>query len=65
MEEPLRGRHREQRSHFAAAAGLAEDRDGVGIAAELGDVLANPFESVQDVEHAHVARLRKLRTTEL
>jgi hypothetical protein len=29
------------------------------VAAEVGDVIAHPFERGHDVEHAHVARRRK------
>ncbi len=43
-----------QRSDLAAAAGLAEYRDIAGIASEVRDVLAHPFQSHNDVEHSQV-----------
>ena len=55
MEESLRRRHRHRRRHLAAAPGLAEDRDVSRIAAERRDVLLDPAERGDDVEHADVA----------
>ena len=61
MEESVRGRHREQCRDFPAAAGLTEDRHVAGIATEFADVIAHPFERLDDVEHADITRRRKLR----
>lgn len=49
MEESARGRHRHQRRRLTAAAGLAEDRDAVGIAAEALDVVAHPRERRDEI----------------
>ena len=49
---PLRGGHRHQRGDLASAAGLAEDRDQIGITAEARDIVANPLESGDNVQHA-------------
>ena len=65
MEEPLRGRHCEQRRDLTASARLTEDRDVAWVAAELGDVGSDPLERVHDVEHAGVARLREVAAAEL
>src|SRR5580698_11597511 len=59
MEEPFRGRHGEERVHFSAAAGLAEDGDVAGVAAEAADVVAHPLERENDVHHADVAGVSK------
>ena len=48
-----------------AAARLAEDHHGVGIAAELVRCCPHPLERVHDVEHADVAGLRELRPPRL
>jgi hypothetical protein len=50
-------RHSEQRAHFSGAARLPEDRHVVGIAAERGDVVADPLQAEHDVLQAHVARV--------
>ena len=54
VEEAFRRRHPEQRAHLAAATRLAEHRDVVRVAAEIGDVVAHPLERRDDVEHAGV-----------
>ena len=59
MEESFRGRHGEERVHFSAAAGLAEDGDVAGVAAEAADIVAHPFERENDVHHADVAGVSK------
>ena len=48
-------RHRHQRADLPAAAGLAEDRDVVRVAAESRDVVAHPLQRRDEVEHAGVA----------
>ena len=65
MEQPLRRRHAEQRAHLAGPARLTEDRDVPRIAAETRDVVADPFESGDDVLHPRVARLGKAVAAEL
>ena len=61
VEEALRRRHRQQRAHLAAAAGLAEDRHVARVAAKARDVVAHPLQRRDDVQHAHVAGIRELR----
>ena len=65
MKQAFGRRHAEQRADLAAAAGLAEDRDVRGIAAEIRRVIAHPFQSQDDIEHAGVAGLRELLATEI
>ena len=60
VEETFRGRHRQQRAHFATAAGLTEDRHVPGIASEGRDVVAHPLQRRHDVEHADVCRIHEL-----
>jgi hypothetical protein len=60
VKQAARRRHRHQDADFGAAAGLAEDRDVGGIAAEARDIVADPFESEDDIEHAGVARAGEL-----
>src|SRR5690348_8817920 len=55
MEESLCARHGEERVHFSAAAGLAEDGDVGGIAAKAADIFLHPFERKNNVELADVA----------
>src|SRR5580704_135932 len=55
MEQSFRGGHGEERDHFSAAAGLAENGDVAGVAAEAADVFLHPFERENDVELADVA----------
>jgi len=43
---------------------LSENHHRVRIAAELGDIRADPFQRVHDVEHANIARLGKLSAAE-
>ena len=52
-------RRGQERVHLAAPAGLAEDRDVPGIAAEVLDVVPHPFERRHDVEQTHVSRGRE------
>ena len=61
MEQTLGRRHVHQADHFAAAAGLAEDGDVAGIAAEGFDVVVNPLEGGHQVGHAGVAGVGILR----
>ena len=65
MEQPRGRGHREQRADLGAAAGLAEDRDVAGIAAEAGDVVAHPLERGDEVEHPGVARAGERLAAEL
>ena len=65
MEKTLGRGHGEQRADFAASAGLAENRDVIGIAAELGDVPIHPAKSMHDVEHAYFARGSEIRAAQL
>ncbi len=61
----LRAGHAGECADFSAAAGLPEDGDVAGIAAEIRDVIAHPLERLDAIEHAHVARLRILRAAQI
>ena len=61
MEQALAGRHRHHGRDLSAAAGLAEDRHVARVAAELADIVAHPFERRDEIEHAGVGSVRKLR----
>ena len=65
MEQALRRRHAEQRAHLSGAAGLAEDRDVLRIAAEALDVVAHPLEAGDDVLLSRVARVGESFAAEL
>ena len=54
VKQALGARHRHQAQHFAAAAGLAENRDIAGIAAELGDVVLHPLQHRHQVQQAGI-----------
>ena len=54
MDEARGRRHAEQRGDLGAAAGLPVDHDAIGVAAEVGDILAHPLERVDQVRHANV-----------
>ena len=54
MKEAGRGGHAHECGDFGAAAGLAVDHHIVGIAAEIGDIVADPFEGGDEVGHADV-----------
>ena len=57
VEQAFARRHGEHGGRFRAAAGLAEDHDLRGIAAEAFDVVAHPFERRDQVHHARDARV--------
>ena len=61
VEEALRGRHVHQADDLAAAAGLPEDHDVAGIAAEALDVVVHPLQRRHEVGGAGVAGVRVLR----
>ena len=65
MEQSFRGRHREQRRHFLRTAGLADDRDVAGVAAEAVDVVVYPSQRVHEIEHAECGRLLEVVTADL
>src|SRR5262245_57234570 len=44
MEQAARGRHRHDRRRLTAAARLTEDRDAIGIATEIRDVVLDPLQ---------------------
>src|SRR5439155_27237922 len=52
MEQTFRSGHGHQRTDFATAAGLSEDRDIAWIAAKGSDVLLDPGEGRNDVLHS-------------
>ena len=56
MKQSLRGGHCHQRADLSAPARLSEHRDIARIAAEIGDVVANPFQHRDDIEHAGITR---------
>ena len=57
MEQSRRRRHAHQAGHLGAAARLAVDHDVVRIAAEIGDVVADPAKRRNQVGHADVDRV--------
>ena len=56
MKQAFGGGHHHQSANFSTAAGLAEDGDVDGIAAEICDVVAHPFERGDKVEHSKIRR---------
>ena len=62
MEQALGRGHGHERGDFASATGLTKDEHAPGIAAEVCDVVADPFERGDNVEHAHVGGVGVLRT---
>ena len=60
-EQPLRRRRTHQVHHLAAAARLAENRHGIRVTAEVGDVVLNPLQAEDQVELADVRRVLVLR----
>ena len=60
MEQPFRGREGGEHRSLSAAARLAEDRDVARIAAELGDVVAHPFERQHEIAQSEVRGLGEL-----
>ena len=60
MKESLRRRHRHQRRDLAAASRLTEHGNVARITPERRDVVLDPSERRDDVEHADVARTRPL-----
>ena len=65
MEQPRRRRHAHERGHFGAAARLAVDHDLVGVAAEIGDVVADPAKRRDQVGHSDVYRIGISRPADL
>jgi hypothetical protein len=64
MEQSLCGGHRQQDTDLPTAARLSEHRDVIRITAELRDVVSNPAERMDDVEHADVTGYGEFRATE-
>ena len=56
MKQSLGRGHGRQHGRLPAAAGLAEDGDVLGIAAERRDVVAHPFERQHQIQQARVTR---------
>ncbi len=65
MDQARGRRHTKQRGHLGTAAGLPVDHDAVGVAAEVGDVLAHPFERIDQVRHADVGGVLVRRPADL
>ena len=57
MEEIFSCRHTHQRTYLSTTTRLSEDSDIRGIASEVSDVVAYPFECLYDIEHTHIARI--------
>ena len=55
VEQALRGRHCHERGDLSAAAALPEDGDIGRITAETGDIVTDPFEGLDDVQHSEIA----------
>ena len=64
MKQALGRRHCQQRAYFSRTARLAEDRDIVWIASEVGDIVAHPFQGCHHVQHAYVAGIGELCSTD-
>jgi hypothetical protein len=60
VEQTPGSRHREKRPYFPASARFPEDHDATWIAAEVLNVIADPFQRLNDIEHADIARVREL-----
>ena len=60
MEQATRRGHAQQSADLAAATGLSEHSHIARVATETFDVVANPFQRSNDIEHAHIARLFEL-----
>ena len=56
MEEPFGRREAGQRGGLRGAPGTAEDQHPGGVATEIADVVPDPFERLDDVEHPGVTR---------
>ena len=54
VEQSFGRRHRQQGTDFSAAAGLAEDRHISGISSKVGDVVADPLQRSDKIEHAQI-----------
>ena len=63
MKQALRRRHSQQCANFTAAPRLSEYSYIGGIAAKCTDIISYPFQGSNEVQHAHIARLRVLCTT--
>ncbi len=64
VEETMRGGHGHEGGALGPAAALAEDEDAAGIAAELGDVVADPLEGEDEIELADVAAVGEVASAE-
>ncbi len=60
VEKPFGRGHCQQRLYLAPAAGLAKDGHRVWITSKLRDIRTHPFQRLNDVQHAGVARVRKV-----
>jgi hypothetical protein len=65
MEQPLGCGHRHQAADLPTAARLPEDRHVLRVAAEAGDVVANPLEDGHEVEQADIRRVPVLFAPQL
>jgi hypothetical protein len=63
--QPTRGRHRQQRADFAAAARLAKDRDVARVAAKARDIVAHPAECRDEIQESGVPGMRPDRPAEI
>ena len=63
MEETFGLGHAHQCAYFTATAGFAKNCDIIGVASELGDVVAYPFEGLYGIEHTDIARVLVFLTT--
>ena len=57
LEQTLRGGNAHQGHHLAAAARLTKDRHIFRVAAEVGNILVDPFERLDVVHHAQIPRV--------
>ena len=65
MEQALGSGHRQQSADFSRSAGLPKDGDVIRVAAEIGDVVADPLERGNRVQHPHVRCLGEFRAADI
>ena len=59
VKQALRRGHRHQRGALRPAAALPEDEYPAGVAAELRDIVADPFEGKHEIELSDITAVRK------
>ena len=54
VEESFGLGHTHQCTHLTAATRFAEDGDIIGVASELSDIVAYPFQGLYSIEHTYI-----------